>query len=273
MDTPTPDPYAEAAAIWPGVRLDREVFLQRLADAGAASANGCTRPSELFLAAACLAGDPAALEHFDREYIAQIPQFVAKFRLARAEVEDLQQVVRMRLLAGPRPSLATYTGLGSLEGWVRVVAVRVALDLRAGSTPAQEALDDGALMRLAPDAPSAPDPSIATILDERHRPAVREALNTALLGLSNRDRTVLRMYVVDDVSLDAIAIVYRVHRATVARWLVSIRGDLLKAIRRRLKVDLGASHSSVVSLMRALQFDIQLSLSRILDDEPGGGAS
>lgn len=265
------DIYADAASRWPGVHLDRAAFLEHLADANVVSPGGCTRPAELYLAAACLAGDSAAIAHFDREYVARIPQYVAKFHFEPRDLEDLQQVVRMRLLAGPRPKLATYTGVGSLEGWVRIVSVRVALELRRGARPPEEVLDDEALLRLAPELPAPSRPSTAGLLDEQHRPAVRAALNVALLDLSPRDRAVLRMYVVDDVSIDAIAIVYRVHRATVARWLVSIRTQLLKAISRKLKLDLGASRSSVMSLVRALKFDVQLSLSRVLDGEPVDG--
>jgi hypothetical protein len=42
--------------------------------------------------------------------------------------DELRQTLRVRLLAGPSPKIASYKGSGPLSGWVRVVATRIALE-------------------------------------------------------------------------------------------------------------------------------------------------
>jgi hypothetical protein len=66
-----------------------------------------------------------------------------------------------------------------------------------------------------------------------------------------------------------MSLVLRVHRATVARWLVHVRGVLLKQVCRRLSIDIGSSPSEARSLIEAVREDLHLSLSRLLPAVPG----
>jgi len=66
------------------------------------------------------------------------------------------------------------------------------------------------------------------------------------------------------MSLDAIARTYRVHRATVARWLAAIREDLDTAVRVRLWDELGVSTTEFQSLWNAVRSDVEVSISRLL---------
>ena len=65
-------------------------------------------------------------------------------------------------------------------------------------------------------------------------------------------------------SLDAIARIYHVHRATVVRWLAAVRDDLESAVSARLWQDLGISPSEIRSLWKAVRSDVDVSLSRLL---------
>jgi len=49
-----------------------------------------------------------------------------------------------------------------------------------------------------------------------------------------RERTLLRMPLVDRLNIDRLGVIYRVNRATVARWLVAIRRRLFEEVRREL---------------------------------------
>jgi RNA polymerase sigma-70 factor (ECF subfamily) len=55
-----------------------------------------------------------------------------------------------------------------------------------------------------------------------------------------------------------------VHRATCARWLADARADLGRGTRKRLVATLGLPPEGIDSLLRFLDSDIELSISRIL---------
>ena len=74
----------------------------------------------------------------------------------------------------------------------------------------------------------------------------------------------LRQHILDELTIDDLARLYRVHRATCARWLADARADLGKQTRKRLMNALGMPTKEVDSLLRFLDSDIELSISRIL---------
>ena len=147
----------------------------------------------------------------------------------------------------------------------RVCALRLALDLKMSPEVAKRG-DNQALDALVGGANIG-----ETVLDaEQHREAFREALQEALAMLTAREKTILRLHFLDGMNIDALGKVFQVHRATVARWLVSIRTRVLDDVRKRLSLDLGASSSEAQSLVRLLRSEVQLSIRRILSDEPSG---
>ena len=68
-------------------------------------------------------------------------------------------------------------------------------------------------------------------LKERYRDAFTDALSAAVSALSDRDRTLLRLYHVDGLSLEAMAALYRVHLSTVSRWLTCARENVAEVLR------------------------------------------
>jgi RNA polymerase sigma-70 factor (ECF subfamily) len=72
------------------------------------------------------------------------------------------------------------------------------------------------------------------------------------------------MHFVDGMNIDEMALVFRVHRATVARWLVSIRREVLTELCRRVSSHLRTSSSEFKSLVRLVRSDVRLSLRRLL---------
>src|SRR5262249_2316203 len=155
---------------------------------------------------------------------------------------------------------------GPLASWMKVVSVRTALNLlaaRAAHRPADVEID-GVLALAGGDGPTAEQRVLDALMTEPHRELVREVLGDALASLSDHDKTVLRMYLLDEASIDAIARVFSVHRATVARWLGAIRATVLAVVNDRLSLRIGASASQVRSLFRELRFDLDLSMRRLL---------
>jgi RNA polymerase sigma-70 factor, ECF subfamily len=228
-------------------------------DLGSGPAEGERRGAELYLAIACALGDPAALAIFDEAYLAPLARTLRFMRPTASFVDEARQLVREQLfVSDPEGSgkIATYSGRGALANWVGVVAQRIALGLARSRGAAA----------VAPEAPPpAPDPE-AEYLRKRYLPEFREAITEALRGLSDRQRVLLRLNLVRGVSMDAIAVMYGVDQSTISRWLAQARRTLQDEVERSLARRLRLEPRELLSLLRALRSDLDLSVSRVLEE-------
>ncbi|MDI1442434.1 sigma factor-like helix-turn-helix DNA-binding protein [Polyangium sp. 6x1] len=253
----------EGHAQWPGVAVDHarfEPFLAaKLADGADPSA---LYGADLVLACACLAGDPAAVAHFTRVYVPDLRAALGYLRNSGGVIDDTVQQVLELLFAGASPHVATYAGRGPLRGWVRAIGVRIAArSARAAGAPAAAADE----LVAVPDVGD--DPELRH-LKALYRPTFQRAFHDALAALPARARTLLGQRYLDGLNIDELAALYRVHRATCARWLADARDELFTGTRKRLLAALGASPDDVDSILRLVQSDVDLSLRRILAASP-----
>ena len=79
-----------------------------------------------------------------------------------------------------------------------------------------------------------------------------------------RERNLLKQHLIDGLTVDELATMYRAHRSTCARWLVDARDALGRATRRALSDKLGPREAQLESVLRFVDSDIELSISRIL---------
>jgi RNA polymerase sigma-70 factor (ECF subfamily) len=254
-----------AAAAWPGVIVPRDE-LARVTSSKLAGddppAFGQDLVSELFLAIACAAGDAAAITTFERRYLDVVPQALAHMRLPAATVDAVRAAVREKLLVREedRPCrILEYAGRGRLRGLVQVSAVRAALDLlRAGERerPTADA-DLGALP--SPDL----DPELRLMKDQ-YRAAFGDAFAEAVRALGARERNLLRLHFLGGVTLEQLAAMYGVHRATVVRWLSAVRKDLLAATRERMRARIRVRPDELDSVMRLIESRLDVSVQRLL---------
>ena len=110
--------------------------------------------------------------------------------------------------------------------------------------------------------PATPDPELA-FLKSHYRDEVHRALKDALAGLDADERNVLRLHFLDGLSTERIAVVYGVHRATVARWVSRGREALLRGTHQLLTERLRIGRGEVESLIGIVQSQLGLSLSSI----------
>lgn len=249
-----------ARARWPDIRLDDDRFLAHLAALLAGGEGDLARLElpDAFLACACLANDRAALAALEREVVSQIPAWIR--RVAGAATEDIQQEMRQKLLIGPEPLLGSFNGRTKLSVWVRVIASRRAIDHQRTQKPEADA---GVLEDLW----AGPDPELDAIKLHDVQ-ALRDLLHQAMQALPSRQRKLLRLHYLEGVSLDRLAVLEQVHRATVARWLADSREQVLVSVRDGLTRTLRLSASQGESLLRFLRSRIELSLHRVLAEEP-----
>ncbi|RPH67725.1 MAG: sigma-70 family RNA polymerase sigma factor, partial [Myxococcaceae bacterium] len=220
---------------WPGVRLDPSALGAHLAALGGAVTPDDRALADLVLAAACVRGDPAALGHLEREILRPVGAFIASVDRSPEFADEVRQALRLRLLGGggQPPALASYRGESALGGWVRVAALRIALNLRRGErtqASAERRAEDPLATRLAPE---------LAHLQARYREPFTRALEEALTSLGDRDRALLRLYHAEELPLEQIGALYRVHLSTVSRWLTRARQSVadrtLELLRERLE--------------------------------------
>lgn len=212
---------------------------------------------EVALAEACARGEAAALARFEAEYLSIVPAALAHMKLDAIEVDEVRQVVRDRLLVGERPRILEYAGQGSLRGLVKVVAVRAALD--RVRKQARDTSDD-ALEGLASPAQ---DPELA-FLKDTYRAAFAEAFAEAVRGLEARERNLLRLHHIGGVTLDDLAKMYGMHRATVVRQLAKVRAALLSETQKGLKRRLKIGAAELESIMGLIQSRFEISVDGLL---------
>jgi RNA polymerase sigma-70 factor (ECF subfamily) len=247
----------------------RDAFVDHVADAlagdDAVELDAIERLSapDLYFACALATGDARALEIAEAELMPIVRRAAGRIDANAAFIDEVTQRVRTRLFvgeAGEPPAIAKYRGAGPLARWVRVVASRIALDIKR--TDAKLDPDDDALARLpAPD-----DPELAliwrTCADEYKR-----ALTSAFAHLSRRDRNLMRQRYLDDLNIDALGRLYRVHPSTAFRWLRQVEQRLAAETRTALMEKLSLTESQVRSMERLVASQLQISLTRMLRAE------
>jgi len=244
--------YAAGAAAWPACALDRATFDKRAA--ALAAPTGEDGGAELYLAIAIEAGVAGAAEALEERYIAQLPIALAAHKATPAEIDEVVQQVRAKLVApradGTTP-LVDYAGRGQLDGLVRVTALRVFLNMRektAREVPGDDWLD----ALIAPDLER-------EVLAAAERADVKHAIAAALAELPARERAVLRMHFVNELGIDPIAKLLGVHRATAARQLSRIKHDVVTRVRKQLAERWGES-----AVLGRVASQMDLSMERLL---------
>ncbi len=193
------------------------------------------RVEELALARACAAGQERAWEVFMaryREKLYDIAAYIAKESSAARELADslYADLYGTTSRDGQRISkLASYTGRGSLEGWLRTVMAQEFVNRfrrQRRLVSLDEEREDGAQF-------AATDPEPAVAVD----PRVEAATDEALSRLAAEDRFLLASYYLDGRTLAEIARTLALHESTVSRKLdklaQSLRKQILAALERK----------------------------------------
>ena len=249
------------AESWPGLeepaRL-RTVLAERLA---AGAGNLSARAADLYLATACASGAKAAIAILD----AQLPELVRpaliRIGVLAADVDEIVQRVRVALLAPDEHGvcgIASYTGRGDLRAYVRAVAVRRALKRIERETPPP---NDDQMMLLA-RMPDANDGADVQLLKQRWADDFRIGFARGTAALSPRERTMLRQHYVDGLSVDMLAPLYQVHRATCARWIEAARNKILHGVREYLRTERGLDATELERALALIRSQLDLSMSR-----------
>jgi RNA polymerase sigma-70 factor (ECF subfamily) len=227
---------------------------------------------DLYLALACAQGNEHAWWDFDqsyRRYIERVARHLAKAETDAEEVLDsvYVELYGTRVVDGIRQSkFATYSGRGTLRGWLRTVVWHAVIDLhraKRDEISVDEWTEGGGEFQDRPgwraDVQSGEKGLLHNIERERFAAATVSALNASFALLDNHEKLLLLYYHVEGLKLREIAHLVqnpasplrcwfqrqskqrvetpesRVHESTVMRWLEKVYGRVLKHFRRELE--------------------------------------
>jgi RNA polymerase sigma-70 factor, ECF subfamily len=258
--------HARGRAAWPHVTVELSAYASHVAALaldGDSKTLEALHAEDLYLACACARGDASAIATFEREFLCDVPAYIARATTAPQVVDEVLQRLRERLLvstAGATPKIATYTGRGPLGAFLRVTAVRLAYD----TLPSDRAA------RLSTDPEVPVDPELDYIKSTYRAQFVR-AIEQAIATLPARERNAMALSLIDGLSTDAIGRMYGKDGATVRRWLGSARAQILDETKKLLRAELGATPEELQSLLGILHSRLDVSIARILRESRDTG--
>lgn len=223
---------------------------------------------ELVLARACAAGHERAWETFMARYRAKLYDVAAYITKESSSARELADSIYADLYGtgardGQRISkLNSYTGRGSLEGWLRTVMAQEHINRyrrQRRLVSLDEESEDGAQF-------AAPELGPVPAVDSRVERAVDEVLG----ALSAEDRFMLASYFLDGRTLAEIACTLSVHESTISRKL----DKLAKSLRKNILSVLSRGGMSRRQAQEAMEFDVRdlrLNIRSRLTQEPGSG--
>lgn len=260
-----------ASVVWPGVVVDVGSWARFVAphvspSRPLAELLRVGHPDDVCLCVACLDDDSAALQILHQRYAAQWPALLSKLGMEPHQAADVLQAVWEKLLVrreGRPPGLTRFSGRGSLRSFLNVVVTHEGLNAlrRAGRVLDQVSAEDPA------EYSSGMSPQWS-VIKEQYRNEFTQVFNACMNGLDARHRELLRYHYVDGLTIDQMAPLYGVHRATVARWLVTIRARLHRGIQNGLMERLQIQPDEFDSLMRLIRSQLQVSIREHLDVSP-----
>lgn len=209
------------------------------------------RVEDLALARACAVGNERAWERFlirYREKLYDVAGYITKESSSARELADslYADLYGMSARDGRRVSkLASYTGRGSLEGWLRTVMAQEHVNRyrkQRRLVSLDEENEEGVQY-----AAVEPEPAITV------EPKLEAAIDEALGALSAEDRFVLAAYYLDDRTLADIARALSVHESTISRKV----DKLAKSLRKQILAALGRHGMSRRQAEEALEVDVR----------------
>ena len=244
---------------WPGVELSFEAMVEAADAMDSDESAASVLWEDAFVALACARGDRVAVALVET-WVERAASAVGRVDPRPEFIEEVLQRVRVRLMCGESPRIAGYRGRGPLAAFITVVATRTALNLRRDEAGNLTGLDDAWASML----------SLVDTCDveleaykARHRADFSNALREACGDLSERERTILRLYFFDEQGIDRLAERFGVHRATTARWVQRAKTSLHDLARARLKASTRVSSAEASLLEKLLVSQLSVSFSEL----------
>jgi len=228
--------------------------------------------ADLHLALACANGNERAWWEFDQQhrlYLERVARHLARTDIDAQEVVDsvYVELYGTRVVDGERVSkFATYSGRGSLRGWLRTVIWHSLVDLHRAShdevslDEMTENVGEGYVHASFSEVNlGGENQMIEQIAKDRYRKATLSAIENAFANLDEHEKLLLLYYHVENLKLREIARLIenaesplrgwfqrksanreenpaaRIHESTIMRWLEKSYSKVLKMFRTELQ--------------------------------------
>lgn len=249
--------------------------------------------TDLYLALACAQGNEHAWWEFDQGYRRYIERVARHLATAETDAEEVIDSVYVelygtRVVNDVRQSkFATYTGRGTLRGWLRTVVWHAVIDMhraRRDEVSIEDWSEGGGEMHDRPgwraEARGGESAMVDRVMRERYRAATVAALDMSLSLLDDHEKLLLLYYHVEGLKLREIARLVeepqsplrrwfqrqskrrvnipesRVHESTVMRWLEKVYGKVLERFRSELEEKSGLSETEIETCVEMATEDL-----------------
>jgi RNA polymerase sigma-70 factor (ECF subfamily) len=278
--------HCEVQQTFPDVRLDLRLFVKkvvailgkhlppRLGEAEFSQTasqflNGL-KWEALFLTTACSSGDEAAWRIFNSRYRSVIQKAAQYCSENYSEAKELSDSLLSELFlpisteSGKKTNkIGQYDGLGSLEGWIKVVVSRLAID-QIRRSQRQVSLED---LETDPTSLRGGGQESGTGSDmdlPRASKMFVTSLNRAMEQLNAQEKMILSLYYLRDLSLKEIGGILRVHESTISRTLDRLKKQLRKSVEKHLREHFRVRSAEVSQLIEMAHLEVDVDLKRIL---------
>jgi RNA polymerase sigma-70 factor len=249
--------------------------------------------NDLFMAIACSNGSERAWWEFDqhhRTYLERVARHLASSEMNASEVVDsvYVELYGTKIVDGVRQSkFASYTGKGSLRGWLRTIVWHALVDLHRAShdevslDEMTENVGEGyAQSTFLNSSNGGENEMLDEIVSERYRKVTFNALETSFSRLDDHEKLLLLYYHVESMKLREIARIVevpasplrnwfqrrsvqrenapntRVHESTVMRWLEKTYEKVLRTFRAELTRTAGLKETEIELCMTVAAQDL-----------------
>ena len=192
---------------------------------------GELQASDIYLSLACAGGDEHAWWQFDRLHRAFIERLANRLVRTGLDANEVIDSVYVELFGTKtvgdvrQSKFRSYTGRGTLRGWLRTIILHSAVDLHRShqtEVPLEvgATTDDEARERqpLPVEVNRTEDLMLANVVRERYRAATVAALDQSLAALDDHETLLLLYYHVEGLKLREIARIVEQPKSPIRRW-------------------------------------------------------
>lgn len=208
---------------------------------------GDVHDADLAQAHACLAGDATALAALEAGPLRDARDQLAALGFAAPAVDEALQRGRHKLIVDG--GLAAYRGRGPLAAFVKTCVVRLAIDEHRAVRRDVEVSE----LLAAPSA----DPELE-YMRKLYAEHLVAAVRAAWQRLAAHERFLLSLRLQESLSIDDLARIYQIHRASAARRAAAARASLIGHTRAALRERLEVGDTTIDSILRIVTTSVQL---------------
>jgi RNA polymerase sigma-70 factor, ECF subfamily len=196
---------------------------------------------DLCLATACESGDPHAWQIFQDRYRSSLERAAKSTANNPAEGLDIATTLCSDLFLPTStskgegiPKISQYHGLGSLEGWLKVLIARLAID-RIRSQRRQTSLEDLEHELVLPESNRSATHLVQSTEIRKAAKLFGNAIQEVLGQLSSREKMLLKLYYWEESTLKQIGQLLKVHESTASRLIDRLKNRIRKNVEKSLK--------------------------------------